>query len=516
MRITPLLVLGAALVSPCDAQEPWLTEIPTAARVASAYRADASRLGAAQAAEAMFALTNVIYSLSGPAGLSPAATGRVAELNAGKDAVLNVQFERDRETYKVAQCKQAYAESPEFHRQLLDHFFSPQWISAYGPRLDPRRWRKPLALPPGTRPVGILLPACGPGPAQVAQGAGPASASGGTPGPRARGVAFVEAQQWDSAIVALEPLARANPDDVVTLAMLGTAYRKVGRPADAVVLLRRAAQFQSAPQIMVLVHQQNALASLALGQRDAAIASWRALTALDTTIANGIAAKIRDAGAAPATAAAAAAPSRAEALEADGLRRLAAGDYAGARTAFRAAIAAEPGRGSAFAYLGDTWYEEMRALAGGKDSVAYSRAFDLAWDSSSAAWKHAVELKPQDAKLLVRIGDHQRELDPLEGYEAYSQALDLKPDATTQSQAWTGLGWMARFMTMDKDAMDYFNNAVRLDWKNAEAAVGLGLSLAKAGAKGPAMAQYRKLLQLGDSSNAAYLLEEINKPGGTR
>lgn len=510
MRFAPLLALGTALASPCAAQEPWLAEIPTAARVASAYRADASRLGAAQAAEAMYALTNVIYSLGGTGGLSPAATGRVAELNAGKEAVLNVQYERDRETYKVAQCEQAYAESPEFHRRLLDHFFSPQWISTYGSRLDPRRWQKPLTLPPGTRPAGILLPACGPGPAQVAQAT---AASGDTPSPRARGVAFAKAQQWDSAIVVLEPVARANPDDVVTLVFLGTSYRKVGRNADAVVVLRRATQYATAPQIMVLAHQQNAMASLALGQRDAAIESWRALSVLDTTVANDIAARIRNAGVAPTTATPTAAPSPAEASEADGIKRLAAGDYAGARKAFRAAIAAEPGRASAYAHLGDTWYEEMHALAGGKDSVAYSRAFDFAWDSSSAAWKHAVELKPQDAKLLVRIGDQQRDLNSLEGYEAYSQALDLKPDAATQSQAWAGLGWMARFMTMDKDALDYFNNAARLDWKNTDAALGLGLSLVKAGAKGPAMAQYRKLLQLGDSSKADYLLDEINNPG---
>lgn len=383
MRILPLLALGLFPVGRCAAQEPWLAEVPSAQKVATAYQSGASRLGAAKAAEAMYALTNVIGSLGGAGGLSPAAQGRIAELNAGQQAVLNAQYEKDRETYKVHQCEQAYAESPEFHRELLDQFFSPQWISTWGPKLDVRRWKRPLAMPAGTRPPANLLPACGPGPSQVA---GNASAAPG---------------------------------------------RTESGPAAA---------------------------------------------------------------------------------EADGLKRMAAKDYKGARTAFRAAIAADPKRAPAFVYLGDTWYQEMLALAGGKDSVAYSRAFDLAWDSSSAAWAHAVALKPQDAKLLVDIGDRQRELDPSTGYEAYSQALDLKPDAQVQSKAWAGLGWMARFLTMEKDALTYFNNAARLDWKNADAAWGLGLSLAKAGAKGPAMAQYRKLLQLGDTMKANSVLEEINTP----
>ena len=163
MRIVPLLALGAFHVARCAAQEPWLAEVPTAQKVATAYKADASRLGAAKAAEAMYALTNVIGSLGGTGVLSPAAQGRMAELNAGQQAVLDAQYEKDRETYKVHQCEQAYAESPEFHRELLDQFFSPQWISTYGPRLDVRRWKKPLALPAGTRPRSDLLPACGPG-----------------------------------------------------------------------------------------------------------------------------------------------------------------------------------------------------------------------------------------------------------------------------------------------------------------------------------------------------------------
>ncbi len=515
MRTVALLLLALVCAARTAAQEPWLTEVPTAQKVAGTYQADASRLGAAKAAEAMYALTNVIGSLSGPAGLSPAAKGRMAELSAGHEAVLNAQYEKDRETYKVAQCEQAYAESPEFHRELLDQFFSPQWISTYGPRLDVRRWKKPLALPAGTRPPADLLPACGPEPAQVAGSSPPVASAGAQPNRRSEAIELFGKGEWSQAIAILEPLAVENPDDQVTLAALGTSYGKLGRPADAVPVLRRATRVATDRAVLVLAHQQLAYASLALGQRDAAIESWRALMVLDTTVARGIAIRIEQAGQATA-AAPAAGPARSESAaataEADGLKRMAAKDYKGARKAFRAAIAADPKRASAFAHLGDTWYAEMLALAGGKDSVAYSRAFDLAWDSSSTAWEHAVALKPRDAKLLVEIGDRQRELDPSTGFEAYSQALDLKPDVSIQSRAWTGLGWMARFLTMDKDAVTYFNNAARLDWKNADAAYGLGLSLAKAGAKGPAMAQYRKLLQLGDSAKAGYLLEEINKP----
>ncbi len=509
MRTVALLLLPFVCAARTAAQEPWLPEIPTAQKVANAYQADASRLGAARAAEAMYALTNVIGSLSGPEGLSPAAKGRMAELSAGHEAVLSTQYEKDRETYKVAQCEQAYAESPEFHRELLDHFFSPQWISTYGARLDVRRWRAPLALPPGTRPAGILLPACGPGPAQVASASSPPAGTGAQPSRRSEAMKLFGQGEWSQAIAILEPLAVEYPDDQVTLTALGTSYGKLGRPADAAPVLRRATRVANDRAVLVLAHQQLAYASLALGQRDAAIESWRALMVLDTTVARGVAIRIEQAGQA-ATAAPARTESAAPTAEADGLKRMAAKDYNGARKAFRAAIAADPKRASAFAYLGDTWYAEMLALAGGKDSIAYSRAFDLAWDSSSTAWEHAVALKPQDAKLLVDIGDRQRELDPTTGYEAYSQALDLKPDVKIQSRAWVGLGWMARFMTMDKDATTYFNNAARLDWQNPEAAYGLGLSLAKSGAKGPAMAQYRKLLQL-DSTKARYLLEEINK-----
>lgn len=511
MRIVPLLVLAAlhAGVGRCVAQEPWLAEVPTARKVADAYQAGASRLGAARAAEAMYALTNVIGSLAGTAGLSPEAKGRMAELSAGQEAVLNAQYEKDRETYKVAQCEQAYAESPEFHRELLDHFFSPQWISTYGARLDVRRWRVPLLLPPGTRPPGVLLPACGPAPAQVATTAQPSR--------REEAVQLVTKGQYQEAVAIFEPLAAAYPDDVVTLTFLGTSYRRLGRPADAVPLLRRATRIKTTLEMTVLAHQQYALASLATGDRTAAVESWRALKVLDTAIAHGVEVSIRKADSAAAAGTTAASPvataSAAATAEAEGQKRLAAKDYKGARKSFRAAIAADPRRASAFAYLGDTWDQEMRDLAGG-DSAAYSRAFDLAWDSSTAAWQHAVELKPQDAKLLVAIGDRQRDLDPTQGFEAYAQALDLKPDAETASTAWAGLGWVARFLTMDKDAMTYFNNAARLDWKNADAAYGLGLSLAKARARGPAMAQYRKLLQLKEDAKAQSVLEEINERTG--
>jgi tetratricopeptide (TPR) repeat protein len=266
------------------------------------------------------------------------------------------------------------------------------------------------------------------------------------------------------------------------------------------------------PPGLAKAHYANATASLALGQRDAAIESWRALSGLDTSWAREVAEKIKKSDAEKAVggqpaAAPAAAASQAAALEAEGVRYLQAKDYKRARAAFHAALKVDSARPTTLYQLGVAWFE----AADVEDTTARRVAWDLAWDSAEVAWKRAVEFKPNDAKLLVAIGDKQREYYAMEGSEAYFAALDLKPDEATASQAYTGLGWITWFFTDHVQGVDFFGVATRLDPRNADAAYGLGLCFVKLGRKPQAMAQYRKLVALKEPQ-AEWLLKEINKP----
>jgi tetratricopeptide (TPR) repeat protein len=510
-------------------------------------------LGSARASAALYAFTNLIGSLSG-ASMSSAAQARIAELNAAKEAVLTAQYQKDHDIYQVGGCQAAYQDLPEFHRELLDHFFTPQWLAAYGPRLDPRRWSAALGLPTGTRPTTIQSPKCGAAPVTAGQESagqvatanqqsrrgGPAhqqlyagAVSFNAGDSTAALVAFREAarldpsdpnafrlmgsvhfgrRSYDSAVVHLKTSLALDPDDPATLQLLGRAYRVLGRHEEAVEALRKSIRLFTNPSMLAISHYANALSSLSLGQREAAMESWRALSVLDTSYARKVAEEIkkdaerRMAGGERATAPSTAA-TEAAALEAEGVRYLQAKDHKRARAAFQAALKVDPARPTTLYQLGIAWFEAADVA----DTAARSVAWSLAWDSAGVAWKQAVELKPSDAKLLVAIGDAQRDYYAMEGTEAYRAALDLKPDDATASRAYTGLGWISWFLTDRLSGVNLFGAATRLDPRNAEAAYGLGLCFAKLKKKPIAMAQYRKLQALNEPELARSLLKEIEK-----
>jgi tetratricopeptide (TPR) repeat protein len=547
MRPIGLLVVIALSAPPLEAQDAWLAEVPTAAKVVEDYQASGSRLGSARAAAALYSLTNLIGSLSG-ASFGPAAQARVAELLATKEAVLTAQAEKDRDRYQVGGCQAMYQESPEFHRELLDHFFTAQWIATYGPKLDPRRWKPALALPAGARPTTILSPECGAAPVVAVRGNEGQGAKGKETRPAGPGhkqlyagavslnagdsaaalTSFREAARldpsnptayrimgyihfghgsYDSALVHFSTVLALSPDDFLTRSFLGRSHRMLGRHAEALEALRKSIPNMSDPRMLTSAHYAHAMSSLSLGQRDAAMESWRALSALDTSSARKVAEGIKKGDAQKAVGEAAATASQAAALEAEGVRYMQAKDYKRARAAFHAALKIDPARPTTLYQLGVAWFE----AADVEDTTARRVAWDLAWDSAEVAWKRAVELKPSDAKLLVAIGDKQRRYYAELGTDAYVAALELKPDVATAAQAYTGLGWISRYYGFYKQCVDDLGTATRLDYRNTEAVYGLGLCFARLGMKPQAMAQYRKLVALKEPGEAKSLLEAIEK-----
>ena len=196
---------------------------------------------------------------------------------------------------------------------------------------------------------------------------------------------------------------------------------------------------------------------------------------LDTSYARKVAEEIKKDGKRKAAGGErATATSQAAALEAEGVRYLQAKDSERARVAFHAALQVDTARPTTLHQLGIAWFEAADVA----DTAARRVARDLAWESAGVAWKRAVELEPNDAKLLVAIGEAQRDYYAREGTEAFKAALGA---------------------------------AARLDPRNTEAAYGLGLCFARLTENPIAMAQYRRLKALNKPDKARVLLEEMEK-----
>jgi tetratricopeptide (TPR) repeat protein len=155
---------------------------------------------------------------------SAAAKARLSELMPERDRISNIEYAKDGETYKFERCKAAVDESPEFHRELLDRFFSAAWVTAYGSRLDPRRWKAPLGLPPGTRMTGSPHPDCGP--VTVAATA-PASAATSATVARmlSQGKQHLAAERPAQARTVLDSAVRLDPRNPKALYLLGSSLQ---------------------------------------------------------------------------------------------------------------------------------------------------------------------------------------------------------------------------------------------------------------------------------------------------
>lgn len=247
LRLAVVLLTPATLAAQA---EPWLSEIPTAQRVATELQAGTSRMNSVRAAAAMFSIKNIFESLlyvQPPRPPSAAASARLAEIMAERERISNIQYEKDRETYKFERCKAMVDENPEFHRELLDRFFSAAWITAYGPRLDPRRWKAPLALPVGTRMTSSPHPDCGPMTVAVApapvEARLPAAVAAVAPTPRApvaaagspssgavsrmltQGNQLVDAKRYGEARKVLDSAVRLEPRNARALYLLGLSLQ---------------------------------------------------------------------------------------------------------------------------------------------------------------------------------------------------------------------------------------------------------------------------------------------------
>lgn len=238
------LRLALALLAPATlaAQaEPWLSEVPTAKRVTTELQAGSSRINTARAAAALFAFKNLMESLiyaPPPSPPSAAAKTRLDEMLPERDRVANAQYAKDGETYKFERCKTALDESPEFHRELLDRFFTEAWIKANGARLDPRRWKAPLGLAPGTRLTSSPHPDCGPMTVAAAPAPPPpAPVPSPAPAPAASGATvtrmltqakqLLDAEQPAKARSVLDSAVRLAPRNPRALYLLGMALQGI-------------------------------------------------------------------------------------------------------------------------------------------------------------------------------------------------------------------------------------------------------------------------------------------------
>lgn len=137
---------------------------------------------------------------------------------------------------------------------------------------------------------------------------------------------------------------------------------------------------------------------------------------------------------------------QAQAYFADGLARQEAGDFAGAETAFRAALAIDPALAPVYGALGSLYvawarpseaipyYQQAAALE--PDVAEWPRSLgvvqanvgDLA--GAVAALETAVSLAPDDPHLLFELGQvYAYAQHPKEARQAFDRVLALNPDA---------------------------------------------------------------------------------------
>ncbi len=556
-RTKALIGLGAlTFCSPLAAQDAWLGEVPTASQVAQGLIVPSLRETAARRVAALYAMENLVGSLAG-ASPSAQAQARVAALRGMQRQVYEAEKQRDPTPYLLERCSQAYSESPAFQRELLDLFFTPGWQAAYGAGLDPRRWKAPLALAPGTKVTAAslnptMVEECGgtvPQAVAVTPRAASAAAPGADPVEQKRaearamlqagdtgraldayqrialayparyegfvglGLIYVAQHQYALALPAWQKVVELAPTDAFSLYMVGASYANLRRYEEAREVLRRVTRMKAGPDVLVPAHFTLGVTCIRLGQREGAIESYRVLATLDTTYANKLAAQLNapsrqgatpppvnpaGTGAAPPTAAAArpAVPNaRVEALRAEGRQYYKVEAYQKARGSFEKLLTLDPDDAWGLYELG----KSLLMIEGSSDT-----------DSMLVVWKRAVVLEPSDTELLLELGDALYTWDPAAADAAFERALAIAPDDVTRARAHAGMGWASYFYLNYPSALAELMKANRLDPKNDEYVYGIGLIYARDGNKAAARAVFRQLTTR-NQKMAQELMAEINK-----
>src|SRR5262245_1266604 len=137
----PFSVLTLIFVSATAQTQPpaYLNEMPAPDRVVQDMKGASERDSAVRAAVTLNQLAGIVQILSGAQQRrqpSPEEAARILLYRQQSAAVFKVEEEKagpcaagdnNCQEYLLNRCAQSYDFSPAFHREILDHFFSPQW-----------------------------------------------------------------------------------------------------------------------------------------------------------------------------------------------------------------------------------------------------------------------------------------------------------------------------------------------------------------------------------------------------
>lgn len=507
-----IAALGALTLSaPLGAQEAWLVEVPTAQQVAGGLAVASPRETAARRYAALFALGNLVGSLTGTGSPSPQVRERMASFDAMRNQVYEAEKQRDPVNYLLERCSQAYSESAAFQRELLDLYFTPAWQAQYGARLDPRRWKAPLAMAPGAKVTAASLsPAmveeCGSAPAAAAPRNAVAAPPSNDPverdraaayamlkagdtvraidaykrivsaypsrfeGYRGLGLIYVSQHQYALALPAWQKVAELAPDDAFSRYMVGGSYVNLRRYEEAVAVLRPVTRMKAEPYVLVSAHYSLGFAYVRLGQREGAMESYRALAVMDTVWANKLAVELNASPTAVQGATGVAArPAERQIgrLAAEGNAYLKAGDTTRALAAFKASVATDPSEVLGYTGLGRIYTAQ--------------RQYPL----SVEAWQNAAALVPSDWSVLFSLGVayHGAKQYP-EARDMYLRTIRAKLPQEFAGNVYEGLGSVYLQLGQRDSAVAVYRLLVPIDTARANA-LATRINSADQAAKGP-------------------------------
>lgn len=208
------------------------------------------------------------------------------------------------------------------------------------------------------------------------------------------------------------------------------------------------------------------------------------------------------------------------------------GDAAAAETAYRRAIAADPGCAENYFNLGNLLRAQKRpveaesayrsAVAAKPDFAdAYSNLGNLLReqnrpDEAEAAYRTAIESRPDSADTYSNLGNLLREKKCLDGAEAaYRQAIAKRPD---YAEAHSNLGLLLKEQKRTAEAEAAYRQAIALKPGYAEGLSNLGVLLMEQKRHDEAEAAFRRAIALRPGHADAYanlgnLLQLLERPG---
>ena len=166
-RLVAAVVLLFLSTTSLRAQTPaYLSEMPAPERVVQDMKVASDRESAVRAAVTLNQLAGIVQLLSGPqAGRqpSPDEVARIALYRLQSATVFKVEEDKagacapgdeNCQVYLLNRCAASFEFSPAFHREILDHYFSPQWQAQYARRFAAASgtvWQQAVTMPAGTK-----------------------------------------------------------------------------------------------------------------------------------------------------------------------------------------------------------------------------------------------------------------------------------------------------------------------------------------------------------------------------